>query len=65
MPRHPQINQEGHMDPKMVEAMDKHRIVMLTDCKSLEEHAKQPGLHTVNDKRLAIDLRGVRQVIWP
>ncbi|CAE7949013.1 unnamed protein product [Symbiodinium sp. KB8] len=46
------------------EAMDKHRVIMLTDCKSLEEHAKQPGLYTVNDKRLTVDLCGVRQVIW-
>ena len=62
--RTPEWRPPGHMDPKMIEAMDKHRVTMLTDCKSLEEHAKQPGLRAVNDKRLAVDLCGVRQVIW-
>ncbi|CAE7802548.1 RE1 [Symbiodinium sp. CCMP2592] len=54
----------GTVDGKMIAAMDSHDVVLFTDCKSLEEHAKQPGLHTVNDKRLAIDLWGIRQVIW-
>ena len=48
----------------LVRAMDAHKIVMMTDCKSLEQHLKQPGLHTVGDKRLAIDLCALRQLVW-
>ena len=51
-------------DAKMIQAMDSIEIHLLTDCRSLEEHPKQAGLHTVNDKRLAIDLCGLRQLVW-
>ena len=51
-------------DHTLVGAMDLFSIHMLTDCRSLEEHLKQAGLHTVGDKRLAIDLCGLRQMIW-
>ena len=37
---------------------------LYTDRKSLEEAVNQQGLQTVGDKRLAIDLCGVRQQIW-
>ena len=47
-----------------VQAMDEKVITLYTDCKSLEESVNQSGLHTVGDKRLAIDLCGVRQLIW-
>ena len=43
---------------------DARKIVMMTDCKSLEQHLRQPGLHTVGDKCLAIDLSAMRQLIW-
>ena len=49
--RNPETKKEN-----IVQAMDAYKIVMMTDCKSLEQHLKQPGLHTVMDKRLAIDL---------
>ena len=51
-------------DHRMVKAMDHKSIFMMTDCRSLEEHLRQAGLHTVGDKRLAIDLCGMRQMVW-
>ena len=56
--------QHTDSDHKLIRAMDSINIHMLTDCRSLEEHLKQAGLHTVGDKRLAIDLCGLRQMIW-
>ncbi|CAE7702117.1 TY4B-J, partial [Symbiodinium sp. CCMP2456] len=50
--------------PNLIEAMDNTLLVMMTDCKSLEQHLRQPGLSTVADKRLAIDLSAMRQLIW-
>ena len=47
-----------------IEAMDQIHVELYTDCRSLEESVNQTGLHTVGDKRLAIDLCGVRQQIW-
>ena len=47
-----------------IDAMDGRNIELFTDCRSLEESVNQSGLHTVGDKRLAIDLSGVRQQIW-
>ena len=57
------MHHEG-TDHKLIGAMDRYNIHMLTDCRSLEEHLRQAGLHTVQDKRLAIDLCGLRQMIW-
>ena len=37
---------------------------LFTDCRSLEESVNQAGLGSVNDKRLAIDLTGIRQQVW-
>ena len=48
----------------LVEAQDEICLDWYTDCRSLEEHVNQPGLHTVGDKRLAIDLSAIRQVTW-
>lgn len=48
----------------LVEAQDQICLDWYTDCKSLEEHVNQSGLHTVGDKRLAIDLSAIRQVTW-
>ena len=50
--------------PDLIKAMDSHKIVMYTDCRSLEEHTKQAGLHIVGDKRLAINLCALRQDLW-
>ena len=47
-----------------IDAMDGRNTELFTDCRSLEESVNQSGLHTVGDKRLAIDLSGVRQQIW-
>ena len=47
-----------------INAMDGKNIELFKDCRSLEESVNQSGLHTVGDKRLAIDLSGVRQQIW-
>ena len=32
--------------------------------RSLHDHGNQAGLHIVSDKRLAIDLCGLRQMLW-
>ena len=45
-------------------AMDLTTMNLLTDCRSLQEHLCQAGLHSVGDKRLAIDLCGLRQMVW-
>ncbi|CAE7536321.1 RE2 [Symbiodinium microadriaticum] len=51
-------------DKGLIGAMDHMTLAMLTDCRSLEQHLRQPGLSTVADKRLAIDLSSMRQLIW-
>ncbi len=48
----------------IVQAMDEKEVVWYTDCKSLADHIKQMGLQVVSDKRLAIDLSGLRQMAW-
>jgi len=48
----------------IVEAMDNMEVIWYTDCKSLADHIKQAGLQVVSDKRLAIDLSGLRQMAW-
>ena len=45
-------------------ALDGVMVDWYTDCRSLRDHTTQAGLHTVTDKRLAIDLCGLRQQIW-
>eukprot|EP00435_Cladocopium_sp_Y103_P066563 s466_g28.t2 len=47
-----------------IEAMDMIPMHLFTDCRSLEEYVNQAGLHTTSDKRLAIDLTGIRQQVW-
>ena len=44
--------------------MDEIYVDWYTDCKSLFQHANQSGLHVVTEKRLAIDLSGIRQQVW-
>ncbi|CAE7561028.1 RE2 [Symbiodinium necroappetens] len=57
------MNNDYH-DKGLIGAMDHMTLAMLTDCRSLEQHLRQPGLSTVADKRLAIDLSSMRQLIW-
>ena len=47
-----------------IAAQDEFAVNLYTDCRSLHEHVIQPGMTTVSDKRLAIDLSSVRQLIW-
>ena len=47
-----------------IPAMDSTHIYQLTDCRSLEAHLHQAGTGTTGDKRLAIDLSYMRQVLW-
>ena len=48
----------------IVAAQDFMQFDMYTDCKSLEQYVNQAGLHSVADKRLSIDLSGIRQLTW-
>eukprot|EP00439_Symbiodinium_sp_Y106_P083488 s2461_g23.t1 len=55
--RNPETKKEN-----IVQAMDAYKIVMMTDCKSLEQHLKQPGLHCYGQK---IGHRPqLRQLVW-
>ena len=51
-------------DQWLADAQDKIPVSWITDCKSLEQHLIQPGVNSVSDKRLAIDLCGLRQSVW-
>ena len=53
-----------HAPQWMVRVQDKILVDWYTDCRSLSDHANQSGLHVVTDKRLAIDLSGIRQMVW-
>ena len=44
--------------------MDYIHVDLYTDCRSLDKYVNQSGMHSVSDKRLAIDLTGIRQQIW-
>ena len=47
-----------------VRALDHRTIDLLTDCRSLEAHIPQLGRGLTSDKRLAIDIRALRQMAW-
>ena len=47
-----------------ISAMDEIFVEWVTDCKSLCDHGNQSGLHVISDKRLAIDMCGLRQTLW-
>ena len=66
MVMHGLLHEHDHRDRStwVVASMDEIDADFYTDCRSLEEHVCQPGLHTVTDKRLAIDLSGIRQQVW-
>jgi hypothetical protein len=40
------------------------RHVWMTDCKSLEEHLKNPTFSKSADKRLSIEIAALRQLLW-
>lgn len=44
-----------------IEGMESKQVKLYTDCRSLEEYVNQSSLHSVSDKRLAIDFTGIRQ----
>eukprot|EP00435_Cladocopium_sp_Y103_P034047 s298_g8.t1 len=45
-------------------AMDETTIAWYTDCRSLSDHLTNVNAAVVSDKRLAIDLTGLRQELW-
>ena len=47
-----------------IDALDQCSLNLYTDCRSLHEHVQQAGMSNVSDKRLAIDLSSIRQLIW-
>ena len=40
------------------------RHVWMTDCRSLEEHLKNPTFSKCADKRLSIEIAALRQLLW-
>ena len=55
---------DGRGEAWEIDALDNIEVDWITDCHSLWEHANRAGLSVVNDKRLAIDLSGIRQSVW-
>ena len=47
-----------------ITAQDQFKELYLTDCKSLEAYLNHQGNSQVTDKRLAIDLSSLRQIMW-
>ena len=47
-----------------IAAKDMTPLHLVTDCRSLRDHLVQASGGEVQDKRLAIDLCGLRQIIW-
>ena len=57
--------EHGHdLLQSQIAAQDAVKMNLYTDCCSLSEHVGQPGLHSVQDKRLAINLSATRQLVW-
>eukprot|EP00435_Cladocopium_sp_Y103_P066574 s39_g28.t2 len=48
----------------MISAQDSVLVDWYTDCCSLFQYINQEGLHSVSDKRLAIDMSAIRQQTW-
>ena len=48
----------------MIQALDEIEVQWYTDCRSLYDYINHSGLNVVGDKRLAIDLCGLRQQAW-
>ena len=58
------LEQEHQNSHWVTASMDARTVVQLTDCRSLDDHLRQGGLSSTGDKRLAIDLSAMRQVVW-
>ena len=54
-------DREGDWRVKALDFVDVH---LVTDWRSLEARLKQPGLSTTSDKRLAVDMSALRQMVW-
>ena len=62
---HGLYHEHGPRNPNwQIQAQDAYVINKLTDCRSLSDHLMQQGLGEVHDKRLAIDISGMRQMVW-
>ena len=55
---------EGNSKKDAILAVDATKCLWLTDCRSLSDHLCTAGGGEVADKRLAIDLTGLRQEVW-
>ena len=55
---------EKEKDRNYIGAMDHQKVMWCTDCRSLSDHLTNPNSSEVSDKRLAIDLTGLRQEVW-
>lgn len=51
-------------EANLIKALDKTDVMWVTDCRSLFEHLTHAGLQHLSDKRLAIDLCALRQMVW-
>ena len=58
------LRHDHHGNEWKIKAMDSVHLYQITDCRSLEAHLHQAGTGTTGDKRLAIDLSALRQVLW-
>jgi hypothetical protein len=60
------VDMKGQLDIKDWEesASGKMGHVWMTDCESLYEHLISPKANTIDNKRLAIDLLYLRQLVW-
>ncbi len=56
--------EERKKNRNYVGAMDHQKVMWCTDCRSLSDHLMNPNSSEVSDKRLAIDLTGLRQEVW-
>ena len=60
------VDMKGLLDTRNWEASAASHMghLWLTDCDSLYEHLASPKTNTIQNKRLAIDLNLLRQMIW-
>jgi hypothetical protein len=60
------VDMMGKLDIKRWEstAASAMKHVWMTDCKSLEEHLKNPTFSKCADKRLSIEVAALRQLLW-
>ena len=60
------VEMKGNLDIKSWEesAASQMGHVWMTDCESLYEHLISPKMNSIDNKRLAIDLMSLRQLVW-